>query len=268
MYAEICAPVHLEKMAWTYRSRRYSSRTVRRSFRRRRVAGPRYRRRYRRGRRYRKTTSAYVTLTQNAQWILFNESGGIRKWNAFVFTPATVPGFMDYQATYSHFRMVKCKLYMARTIGGNTGANFNYLTVGSRPFAAVQPPDQTSGPSSLVPPQLETDLRQAKWQKIRTPSTIAQVVPIGFHPYTMIQTNGPATIGMPNRLWQRVWEAKRWMPFTWAQAPAGVTNPPAGIAFFGPYVVVDGYDGDIPGAFSGKPVECTLRMTVQFRGQR
>ena len=92
----------------------------------------------------------------------------MRKWNAFVFSPASVPGFMDYQATYSHFRILKCKLYMARTIGGNTGTAFNYLTVGSRPFAAVQAPgNQSSGPNDLVPPQLETDLRQAKWQKIR-----------------------------------------------------------------------------------------------------
>ena len=255
-------------MAWTYRSRRYSSRTVRRSFRRRRMARPRYRRRYRRGRGSRKTTSAYVTLTQNAQWTLFRDAGADRKWNAFVFSPASVPGFMDYQTTYSHFRILKCKLYMARTIGGNTGAAFNYLTVGSRPFAAVQPPGhQSSGPEDLVPPQLETNLRQAKWQKIRNPTTIAQVVPIGFHPYTLIQTNGPATIGIPNRTWQRVWEAKRWMPFTWAQAPVSGGGL-GGIAFYGPYVVVDGYDGDVPGAFSGKAVECTLRLTVQFRGQR
>ena len=172
-------------MAWTYRSRRYSSRTVRRSFRRRRVAGSRYRRRYRRGRRYRKTTSAYVTLTQNAQWKLFTDaaSGDPRTWNAFVFSPASVPGFMDYQATYSHFRILKCKLYMARTIGASDGTTFNYLIVGSRPFAAVQAPgNQSSGPSDLVPPQLETDLRQAKWQKIRTPPSTSLVVPIGFHP--------------------------------------------------------------------------------------
>ena len=259
-------------MAWSYRSRRYSSRTVRRSFRRRRVARPRYRRSYRRTRRSRKTTSAYVTLTQNAQWTLFsmigNGSTANRMWSPFVFSPATVPGFMDYQATYSHFRILKCKLYMARRIGGNDGANFNYLTVGSRPFAASQAPGtDASGPNALVPAQLETDLRQAKWQKIRNPSTIAQVVPIGFHPYTMIQTHGPATTAVANRSWQRIWEAKRWMPFTWSQVQAS-DGGPGGIAFYGPYVVVDGYDGDIPGAFSGKAVECTLRLTVQFRGQR
>ena len=136
MYAEICAPVHLDKNGLTYRSRRYSSRTVRRSFRRRRVAGSRYRRRYRRGRRSRKTTSAYVTLTQNSQWTLSSDNGSTRKWNVFTFSPATVPGFMDYRATYSHFRIVKCKLYMSRTFVGNigtSGVTCNYLTVGSRP---------------------------------------------------------------------------------------------------------------------------------------
>jgi len=175
---------------------------------------------------------------------------------------------MDYQTTYSHFRILKCKLYMARAIGSSTGLYFNYLTVGSRPFAASQAPgNQNSGPSDLVPPQLETDLRQAKWQKIRNPSTISQVVPIGFHPYTMVQTNGPSTVGMANRSWQRIWEAKRWMPFTWAQAP-GYNLGPGGIAFYGPYVVVDEYTGDIPTSLAGKAVECTLRITVQFRGQK
>ena len=100
--------------------------------------------------------------------------------------PATVPGFMDYRATYSHFRIVKCKLYMSRTFVGNigtSGVTCNYLTVGSRPFAAVQAPgNQSSGPEALVPPQLETDLRQTKWQKVRNPPSTSLVVPIGFHP--------------------------------------------------------------------------------------
>lgn len=255
-------------MAWTYRSRRYSSRTVRRSFRRRRMARPRYRRRYRRSRGSRKTTSAYVTLTQNSQWAPAGETGSPPKWNVFSFSPATVPGFMDYRATYSHFRILKCKLFMGRAITGNPGTSFSYLTVGSRPFAAVQAPgNQGSGPTALVPPQLETDLRQTKWQKIRNPPTTSLVVPIGFHPYTLIQTNGPATTGVANRMWQRIWEAKRWMPFTWAQ----IGMPGAGqggIAFYGPYVVIDTPGGGEPSAILGQSVECTLRMVVQFRGQR
>ena len=57
--------------------------------------------------------------------------------------PRDCPGFMDYRTTYSHFRILKFKLYMARTFVGNVGTSgvtCNYLTVGSRPFAAVQAP--------------------------------------------------------------------------------------------------------------------------------
>ena len=121
--------------------------------------------------------------------------------------------------------------------------------------------------SSFVPAQLETDLRQAKWQKLRYPNSTSLVVPVGFHPYTMIQTYGPG-VNSGGTCWQRVWESKRWMPFSWA-FPVG--NDPAsarGIAFYGPYMVVDGPNGDVPGAFSKAQVECTLRVTVQFKGQR
>ena len=85
------------------------------------MAGSRYRRRYRRGRRYRKTTSAYVTLTQNSHWTLSDDAGlDHRKWNAFTFSPATVPGFMDYRATYSHFRILKCKICPGPSLLGVT----------------------------------------------------------------------------------------------------------------------------------------------------
>ena len=85
-------------------------------------------------------------------------------------------------------------------------------------------------------------------------------MPIGFHPYTLIQTNGPATAGTSNRMWQRTWEAKRWMPFTWAQIGMPGAGP-GGIAFYGPYVVVDGPEGNL--SMDATPhVECTLRMIV------
>ena len=57
------------------------------------------------------------------------------------------------------------------------------------------------------------------------------------------------------------------MPFTWAQI--GMPGAGAGgIAFYGPYVVVDTPGGGEPSAILGATVECTLRMIVQFRGQR
>lgn len=261
-------------MAWSYRSKRTFSRSVRRSFRRRRVARPRYSRRYRRVRRAPKGTySSVVTLTQDAEWTLFTPATDTtgRMWKPFVFNPATVPGFLEYKATYSHFRILKAKLYISRAINGETGSTYNYLVVGSRPFAAVQSVTSSSGnPLAFVPQQLETDLRQTKWQKVHYPNTTKNVVTMGFYPYTMVQTFGPTTSGASGNFWQRIWEGKRWMPLAWTRSQWGI-NPVGGIAFYGPYVVVDSSTGEIPDPTLGQDtstVQCTLRLSVQFKGQR
>ena len=121
-------------MAWTYRSRRYSSRTVRRSFRRRRVARSRYRPRYRRSRRSRKTASPVVKLTSEITWDNFaQQSGQARRYSPFYFAPTLLPGFPDYQLTYSQFRILKCKLQLS--LGSEGGEVDNFLVAPSRPFA-------------------------------------------------------------------------------------------------------------------------------------
>ena len=101
------------------------------------------------------------------------------------FSPLSLPGFSDYQATYSHFRIIKARLYVSRTVGDNDGALYNYLVVGSRPFAATSAGTQANS-ATLVPPQEEKALRQTKWQKVHYPNTTTQRVSIGFYPYTMI----------------------------------------------------------------------------------
>ena len=67
-----------------------------------------------------KTVSAVVTLSQDAVWSLFNPSdeatSDARRWYPFAFTPSTVPGFAEYKATYSHFRILKAKLYISRNV--------------------------------------------------------------------------------------------------------------------------------------------------------
>ena len=58
------------------------------------------------------------------------------------------------------------------------------------------------------------------------------------------------------------------MPFSWAFPMGTSTATARGIAFYGPYMVVDGPNGDVSGAFSKAQVECTLRLTAsQFRGR-
>ncbi|QNJ47551.1 capsid protein [Giardia-associated CRESS DNA virus 2] len=262
-------------MAWSYRTRRTFTRSARRSFRRRSVARPRYsRRRWGTRRAAKKTVSSVVTLSQDAVWSLFNTMGestlDTRQWYPFAFTPANVPGFSEYKATYSHFRILKAKLYISRNVLKGEGTTNNYLIVGSRPFAAVTYTGSTAAsPYVYVPPQREYDLRQSKWQKICYPSTVRNVITTSFHPYTMIESFGPLTTGPTGNLWSRIWEARRWMPFSWVLGPySGVDGN--GITFYGPYMVIDTSTGELPqpGAKTDVGVECTLRISVQFKGQK
>ena len=100
------------------------------------------------------------------------------------------------------------------------------------------------------------------------PSTVRNVVTTAFHPYTMIETYGPLTTGAAGNLWPRVWEGRRWMPFSWITEPRqNVAGN--GITFYGPYMVVDTSTGELPkpGTNAQVGVECTLRISVQFRGR-
>ena len=226
----------------------------------------RTRRRY--YRRKARTVSSVVKLTQDANWTLGKQGSGVAApvlWNAFSFSPVSLPGFSDYQATYSHFRILKARLYVSRSIGSGDGALNNYLVVGSRPFAATTAgvDEASTLADKYVPPQPETQLRQTKWQKVHYPNTTTQRVSIGFYPYTMVGTFGPVGIGNPSQ-YQRIWEAKKWMPFTWAYSQLANQG---GLAFFGPYLVVDTATGELP--MSPTPnVQCTLQLHVQFKGQR
>ena len=244
---------------------RYYRRRYRSTRRYRRRAS--YKRRFKRVRRYRRrgTASSVIKLTQDATWNL-NDGQATPRWNAFSFSPVSLPGFSDYQATYSHFRILKAKLYVSRTIGDNDGSLYNYLVVGSRPFAATSI-GATASSSSLVPSQNENDLRQTKWQRIHYPNTTTQRVSAGFYPYTMIGTQGPAAFGSETQ-WYRIWEAKKWMPFKWALQTRPQTTSYQALTFYGPYMVVDTNKGELGAAPGAATVQCTLQLHVQFKGQR
>ena len=255
-------------MAWTYRSRRYSSRMVRRSFRRRRMARPRYRRRYRRSRGSRKTASPVVKLTSEVNWTNFAQaSGQARRYSPFYFAPVQLPGFPDYQLTYSQFRILKCKLQLSLASEG--GEVDNYLVAPSRPFARNMGPSALgdSQSESFVPPAEETALRQTRWQKVIYPNKITRKLSIGFRPYTLVATLGPS--GIRNTQWARVWECNRWMPFNWANTSAYDLNPngqTGALFMYGPYLVPNGPNGAGPGV--NTTISGTLTVYLQFRGQR
>lgn len=197
----------------------------------------------------------------------------------FSFSPLSLPGFSDYQTTYSHFRILKAKLFINRQMTATAqdgssvtldGSTWNYLVVGSRPFAATRGPLTSSGApyTSYVPAQLVEALRQTKWQRVHYPSTTTQRVTAGFYPYTMVGTFGPALVNGSgaNVQYQRIWEGKRWMPFNWALDESGGPDKPVG--FFGPYIVADTPTGTGNPQFRALSANCTLSVSVQFKGQR
>lgn len=249
-------------MGWSYRSKRTYSRSARRTFRRRRLAHPRYRRGYRRFRRGTKSTrSAVVKLSLQGAYQPYNgEVNPPTPWYAFRFRLNSLPGFGDYQATHSHFRILKARMYIGRDLDGETNTvDTNYLVVGSRPFAASQPPlpGVFGNPEAYVPPQAEAALRQAKWQKNIYPRSTTSRISVGFHPYTMIATYGP-TAGDTGITWQRIWEGRRWMPMAWA-------NSAAGLWFWGPYLA---HFQNLDSEPVEKNYNYTLEIHTQFRGQK
>ena len=130
------------------------------------MARPRYRRRYRRSRGSRKTASAVVKLTSEISWANFAQPDGqARRYSPFYFAPNQLPGFPDYQLTYSQFRILRCKLQLSLASEG--GEVDNFLVAPSRPFARNMGPSAVGDyqTEKFVPTADEPALRQTRWQK-------------------------------------------------------------------------------------------------------
>lgn len=232
------------------------------------MARPRYRPRYRRSRRSRKTASPVVKLTSEIGWT--NSAGSVgqnRIFSPFYFAPVQLPGFSDYQLTYSQFRILKCRLQIS--LASDTAGVDNYLVAPSRPFARNMGPGNLGDNSTekFVPPAQEAALRQTRWQKVIYPNKITRKLSIGFKPYTLVATLGPSNVR--NAQWSRVWECSRWMPFNWANTSEYDLNPDGttgSLYMYGPYLVPNSPLGDDPA--SASRVHGTLTVYLQFRGQR
>lgn len=250
---------------------RYGRRGYRRYRRygRRRYRGRVSRRRYRR-RISRTTRSSAVKLTLESDWKAMDFTGNASKASPFSFGVSALQGFSQYAAVYSEFRILKTRLYIHRTAGVENLPN-SYLVVSSQPFADSSSPQTLQTPSvpvGVIPPQVEDSLRQCRWQRLVYPSATRTVTKISFRPYTMRYGLGPvvsaeaATSGGP--FWPKRYDARHWMPFTWAQNSLSATGRSA-LQFYGPYVWVNTPTG-------GDPTSGTLRVTLecycQFRGQR
>ncbi len=252
---------------------KYGRRRFRRTARGRRFRRS-YARRTRRSRRrsYRRrsrTVSSVVCLTKEYSWTFRrtdNETGQYL-YSPITFAPPEMPGFKDYQAVYSHFRILKAKAYISTQYVDQKGlGQMNYMVIGSRPFAATTKP-LTEYPVPeyyFVPDQPEDVLRQARFQKLLYPNTTRQNITAGFYPYTMVGTMGPTQFRGDSFIFQRIWEAKRWMPFTWAWEPQ--TGADQSVRFFGPYIVRNYANSDTLTAPLAMNVQ--LKVWYQFKGQK
>lgn len=250
---------------------KYGRRRFRRTARGRRFRRS-YARRTRRGRRrsYRRrarTVSSVVCLTKEYNWNFRREENGQHLYSPITFAPPEMPGFKDYQTVYSHFRILKAKAYLTTQYVDYSGiGQTNYMVVGSRPFAATTKP-LTEYPVPeyyYVPDQPEDVLRQARFQKLLYPNTTRQNITAGFYPYTMVGTMGPTQFRGDSFIFQRIWEGKRWMPFTWAWEPQ--TGADQSVRFFGPYIVRNYANSDSISAPT--TINVQLKVWYQFKGQK
>ncbi|UPW41356.1 capsid protein [Dipodfec virus UA06Rod_119] len=247
-----------------YRRRKYG-RTYRRRPSFRRKLYRRTKRRYRRSRRT-STKSSVVCLTYETSWQPQYSVDTTQHW-PFSFSPYEISAFREYKTVYSHYRILKAKMYMAIQYPGSEFQGVtNYLVVGSRPFASVARPVETYPSPDWVPLAKESELRQARWQRLHYPNTTTQVVTVGFYPYTMVGTLGP-TDPAKNGFFQRIWEGKKWTPFSWAWNPdSGENSNSMGVQYYGPYVVRNYANTNKLPPLVGINVQ--LKFWCQFKGQR
>lgn len=213
-----------------------------------------------------------------------------------VFTPSMLPGFIDYSATYSQFRIVKasCKVHLAVDDDEAVGASlanqpYTYLRVSSRSFlessaytaftasAEAIPGGDPYPAGNFIASQRYTvsDLRQSRWQKQYYPSDIKNAISFKFRPYTLewqgrpigglTSVENPAPImGM---MIPKYRSARQWMPFSFLGFK---TNPTStdDVTFLGPYFTRLLSTGNDAQSLSNFHPAVTLTVWFQFRGQK
>ncbi|UPW41358.1 capsid protein [Dipodfec virus UA06Rod_111] len=247
-------------------ARRYGRYRKRRFRKIKRRPARRYKRRFRRSYKSKKT-SQVVCLTSEFNWFFINSSNE-QLHDALTFTVHNMPGFLDYQTVYSHFRILKAKAVMATQYGDTKAlGQTSYLVIGSRPFAASQRPldRYPAAVDFYLPAVSESDLRQARWQRMHYPSTTTQAISATFYPYTMLAALGPAYLAK-DAFFQRIWEGRRWMPFSWAWNPKTPNSDSTGLTFFGPYMVRN--IANATGVKLPDTLTVQLRVWFQFKGQK
>ncbi|UPW41512.1 capsid protein [Myodefec virus RodL3_976] len=229
---------------------RYGRRRYR--YRRRRMHGVsyrRFRRRYGR-RRSRGTKGAVVKLTfaLNTPIITGNQP---MRYIPFNIQPSAFPGFRDYANTNTHYRILSAKLKVSRypeishcecedtqTHEKSASCQFDWrhslMVVPSRSFIPLATGVNGTNGAEVGTEQTfgstVSELAQARYQKLLTPSSTATHFRVGFRPYYVFSQIAPSDyasgVANPTYTW-RTQSARRWMAISYA-GPC---------VMYGPYMV-------------------------------
>ena len=113
-----------------------------------------------------RTISSVVCLSYETTWQPQNVADSAQHY-PFSFAPYQNHAFREYKTVYSHYRILKAKIYLSVQYPGSEFQPItNYLVVGSRPFLAVARPLTEYPTYDWAPTALESELRQAKWQRL------------------------------------------------------------------------------------------------------
>lgn len=200
--------------------------------------------------------SSLVKLQGHGDWHNYDEAENVHF--PFSFSPVQVQGFSEYQAVYSHFKILKVVMTIIRPQRasdiGTLARLESYAVIPSRTFAASQAPFNSV---------TNTPLGQTKWFKERLVSETKQAFRVGFYPYTMVGTFGPSSVGNAG-VYQRVWEGRRWMPFSWAWQDPEHPDQQKGTSFWGPFITFRGAADQR----EWTSVNVDYTIYVKFKGQK
>lgn len=254
---------------------------------RRRIGLPVRRRRtrrysYRRRRGISATRSRVVKLVGTVSFTFYQKVGAADgQAAAFYFSPTQLSGFLDYQTTYSEFRLLKAQIALPVDPSVQTDPSVvSIMRVPSRAF--VEPLTAASGGTAIgnraiIPAQTSSALQQSRWAKLVSPSDTRNVIKFGFYPYTLRWSGRPVnttTVGSSASInYTEYQSGKRWVSMSFLGPSSSAEND---VAFYGPFFMPYGQDGLPTHAPASDPSPGTtswarnVQLTVwcQFRGQK
>lgn len=238
----------------------------------------RYRYRGKRHRGYAATKSRVVKLVGTPEFVFYQKAAGngASVCAPIQFSPASIPGFWDYNATHSEFRLLKASIVIPVDPANATDpAVTSIRRVSSRPFMTTFAASAATFENRNFTPTFNTtSLQQSRFSKLYTPSDTRNSIRVSFYPYTMRWSGRPVgPTAQPGTSFLEYQSGRRWVSMSFL---SNTQSSQDDVQFFGPCLIPYGPDNQPTHAPSSDPnpgvVTWTRRVQMtlycQFRGQK